>query len=70
MKKSTFTEEQIAFTLMQAESGTSVEEVRRKMRISHLLRLAQEAWRPGVSELRRLRQIEGKRAVTSPVQKW
>lgn len=31
MKKSKFTEEQIAFALKQAESGTSVEEIRRKM---------------------------------------
>jgi putative transposase len=31
MRKSKFTEEQIAFALKQAESGTSVEEVCRKM---------------------------------------
>ena len=35
MKKSKFTEEQIAFALKQAESGTRVEEVCRKMGISH-----------------------------------
>jgi Transposase. len=34
MKKSTFTEEQIAFALRQAELGTSVSEVIRKMGIS------------------------------------
>ena len=34
MKKSKFTEEQIAFALKQAELGTSVEEVCRKMGIS------------------------------------
>lgn len=34
MKKSKFTEEQIAFALKQAESGTRVEEVCRKMGIS------------------------------------
>jgi putative transposase len=34
MKKSQFTEQQIAFALQQAESGTSVEEVCRKMGIS------------------------------------
>ncbi len=33
MKKSKFTEEQIAFALKQAESGTRVEEVCRKMGI-------------------------------------
>ncbi len=31
MKKSTFTEEQIAFALHQAETGVSVEEVCRKV---------------------------------------
>jgi len=31
MKKSKFTEEQLAYALMQAETGTRVEEVCRKM---------------------------------------
>lgn len=34
MKKSKFTEEQIAFALKQAESGTTVEEICRKVGIS------------------------------------
>ena len=34
MKKSRFTNEQIAFALRQAESGTPVEEVCRKLSIS------------------------------------
>lgn len=34
MKKSKFTDQQIAFALNQAEAGTSVEEVCRKMGIS------------------------------------
>ena len=34
MKKSKYTEEQIAFALKQAELGTSVEEICRKMGIS------------------------------------
>ena len=34
MKKSKFTEEQIAFALKQAESGTTVEDICRKMGIS------------------------------------
>lgn len=60
MKKSKFTEEQIAFALKQAESGTSVDEVCRKMGISQATFYA---WRKkfgglGVSELRRLRQLE------------
>ena len=35
MKKSKFTEAQIVFALRQAETGTSVEEVCRKLGISH-----------------------------------
>ena len=34
MKKSKFTEQQIAFALKQAESGTAVEDICRKMGIS------------------------------------
>ena len=34
MKKSRFTDQQIAFTLQQAEGGTPIEEVCRKMSIS------------------------------------
>lgn len=60
MRKSKFTEEQIAFALRQAESGTSVEEVCRKMGVSQATFYL---WRKkfgglGVSELRRLRQLE------------
>lgn len=60
MKKSKFTEEQIAFALKQAESGTVIEEICRKMGISQATFYA---WRKkfgglGVSELRRLRQLE------------
>lgn len=60
MKKSKFTEEQIAFVLKQAETGTSVEEVCRKTGIGQATFYA---WKKkygglGVSELRRLRQLE------------
>ena len=60
MKKSKFTEEQIAFALKQAELGTRIEEVCRKMGISQATFYA---WRKkfgglGVSELRRFRQLE------------
>jgi len=60
MKKSKFTEEQIAFALKQAESGTTVDEICRKMGISQATFYA---WRKkfgglGVAELRRLRQLE------------
>ncbi len=60
MKKSKFTEEQIAFALKQAESGVRIEEVCRKMGIGQATFYN---WRKkygglGVSELRRLRQLE------------
>lgn len=60
MKRSKFTEEQIAFALHQADTGVSVEEVCRKAGIS---RATFYAWKRkfggmGVSELRRLRQLE------------
>ena len=60
MKKSKFTEEQIAFALKQAEVGTPVEEVCRKMGISDSTFYN---WRKkygglGPSELKRLRQLE------------
>lgn len=60
MKKSRFTEEQIAYALKQAELGTSVSEVCRKMGISEATFYS---WRKkfgglGPSELRRLRLLE------------
>ena len=61
MKKGKFTEEQIAFALKQAEVGTSVEEVCRKMGISDATFYN---WRKkyGASELRRLKQLEEENA--------
>ena len=60
MKRSKYTEEQISFALKQAEVGTPVEEVCRKMGISDATFYN---WRKkygglGPSELRRLRQLE------------
>ena len=60
MKRSKFTEEQIAFALHQADTGTSVEEVCRKIGISQATFYA---WKKkyagvGVAELRRMRQLE------------
>ncbi len=60
MKKTRNTEEQIAFALKQAETGTRVGEVSRKMGISEATFYT---WKKkfggmGVTELRRLRQLE------------
>ncbi len=60
MKKSTFTEAQIAFALKQAEMGTRVDEVCRKMGISEatFYNWKKKYGGLGVNELRRLRQLE------------
>jgi putative transposase len=60
MKKSKFTEEQIAFALQQAESGTPVQEVIRKMGITEQIfyRWKKKYGGLGPSELRRLKQLE------------
>ena len=60
MKKSRFTEEQIAFALKQAELGTTIAEICRKMGVSEATFYL---WKKkygglGPSELRRLRQLE------------
>lgn len=60
MKKSKFTEEQIAFALKQAETGTPVAEVIRRMGVSEqtFYRWKKLYGGLGVGELRRLRQLE------------
>lgn len=60
MKKTKFTEAQIAFALKQAETGTRVEEVCRKMGISEatFYNWKKKYGGLGLSELRRLRQLE------------
>jgi putative transposase len=60
VKKSKYTEEQIAFALKQNELGTSVEEVCRKMGISDatFYNWKKKCGGLGPSELRRLRQLE------------
>jgi len=60
VKKSKYTEEQIAFALRQGETGTRVSEICRKMGISDA---TYYNWKKkygglGVSELRRLKQLE------------
>lgn len=60
MKTSKFTEQQIAFALKQAELGTPVEEVCRKIGISDATFYNWKKKYGGLapSELRRLRQLE------------
>ena len=60
MKSSKFTEEQIAFALKQAETGTSVKEVIRKMGIAEQTFYRWKKKYGGMmpSDLRRLRQLE------------
>lgn len=58
MKKTCYTEEQIAFALKQAETGTRVEEVCRKMGISEatFYNWKKKFGRMGVTELRQLEE--------------
>ncbi len=60
MKRSRFSEQQIAFILRQAEEGTSVEEVCRKAGISEATYYVWRKKYGGLmpSEMRRLRQLE------------
>ena len=60
MRRTKFTEEQIAFALRQAEMGTSVAEVIRKIGISEqtFYRWKKKYGGLGSGELRRLRQLE------------
>lgn len=60
VKKSQYTEEQIAYALKQAETGTPVAEVIRRMGISEqtFYRWKKLYGGLGVGELRRLKQLE------------
>lgn len=64
MKTSKFTEEQIAFALKQAELGTKVDEICRKLGISEatFYNWKKKFGGLGPSELRRLRQLEEENA--------
>lgn len=60
MKRSTFSEEQIAYALRQAESGTPIGDVCRQLGVSEATFYA---WKKkyghlGAMELRRMRQLE------------
>lgn len=60
MKRKRFTEPQIVFTLQQVDAGTTAAEVCRKMGISEntFYRWKKKYGGLGVSEIRRLRQLE------------
>jgi putative transposase len=60
MKKTKFTEQQIVFALKQAETGTKVDEVCRKMGISEatFYNWKKKYGGLGVSELRQLKQLQ------------
>jgi len=60
MKKTTFTEEQIAYALRQAETGTPVADICRKLGVSEqtFYRWQKKFAGMGIAELRRLRQLE------------
>ena len=60
MKKSRYSAEQVAFALRQAESGTSVPEVCRKMGVAEqtFYRWKKRFAGMGVAEVRRLRVLE------------
>lgn len=64
MKRSKFTEQQIAYALKQAELGTPVEEVCRKMGISDatFYNWKKKYGGLGPSEVRRLKQLEEENA--------
>ena len=64
MKKTRYTEEQIAFAPRQAESGTPVAEVIRKMGITEptFYRWKKQFAAMGVTEIRRLKQLEDENA--------
>lgn len=64
MKKSKFSEEQIAFGLRQAEAGTKVEEICRQLGVSQatFFNWKKKFGGMGVTELRRLRQLEEENA--------
>ncbi len=64
MKKSKFTDQQVAFALQQAEAGTAVEEVCRKMGVSQATFYRWKKVYCGLmpSEVRRLKQLEEENA--------
>jgi putative transposase len=64
MKKSKFTEEQIAYTLRQAESGTPVADVCRQLGVSEatFYLWKKRYGKLGLAEIRELRQLRDENA--------
>lgn len=64
MKRKRFSEEQIAFALREAESGTTIAEICRKMGISEptFYRWKKVYAGMGIAEIRRLKQLEDENA--------
>ena len=60
MKRRRYTDEQVAFALRQAEAGTAVAEVCRKMGVSEatFFRWKKRFAGMGTAEIRRLKQLE------------
>ena len=68
-KKSKFTEEQIAFALRQVEAGLPVEDLYRKLGVSHatFFRWKAKYSEMGTAEVRRLRQLEEENKKLKPL---
>ncbi len=64
MKQKRYTDEQIAFALRQAESGTAVAEICRKLGVSEptFYRWKKQFAEMGTVEIRRLKQLEEENA--------
>lgn len=69
MKRKRFSEEQIAFALRPAESGTTIEEICRKMGVSEptFYRWKKVYAGMGVTEIRGLKQLEDENATLKRV---
>ena len=66
MKKTKFTEQQIVFALKQAETGTRVDEVCRKMGISEatFYNWKKKYGGLGINELRELKQLKEEKVIS------
>jgi putative transposase len=64
MKQKRYTDEQLAFALQQAESGTAIAEICRKVGVSEptFYRWKKRFAGIGTAEIRRLKQLEGEAA--------